>query len=203
MNAIQKSILRSIPFGLFAFVLPACAAPQQAATETTPQRHRLMAEALRAGERAETAPAESAQDLADAAWRLQRIGAMPLPGAEDLAVRWQRVAAEHGAKPQPHPPMRGRALGAAYRRDRLGANAESITRQVFLAGTRAVVTVVPADGDADLQLQVSRDGADPACAREVGAPHATCEWIPSFTQRYTIRVSNAGARQAEYFLIIN
>ena len=62
--------------------------------------------------------------------------------------------------------------------------------------------VVPSD-DADLQLEISRDGADPACTREVGAPHATCEWIPSFTQRYTIRVSNAGTRQAEYFLIIN
>jgi len=202
MNAIPKSAFRSIPLGLLALAMPACATPQQAATETTPQRHRLVAEALRDGERAEMHPAESAQNLADAASRLQRIGAAPLPGTEDLAVRWQREATEHGAKPAARPPMRGRALGAAYRRDRLGANAESITRQVFLAGTRAVVTVVPSD-DADLQLQVSRDGEAPACAREVDSPHATCEWIPSFTQRYTIRVSNAGSSQAEYFLIIN
>ncbi len=199
--------MRSLPrltcgLGLALLLAAGAAGAGDSTADPTPLRHRLLAKTLRAGAEASAHPQTSAHALADAAATLRRSGAVPMAEGEDLATRWERIAIAHGGKAPPRLPLRGRALGAAYKYDRLAANGERNTQQVFLAGVRAVVTVVPTD-DASLRLRIGQGDAEAACTRMVGLPQASCEWVPTYTQRYTISVSNPGNRQADYFLIVN
>ncbi|MDB5720340.1 MAG: hypothetical protein JWP15_958 [Alphaproteobacteria bacterium] len=136
--------------------------------------------------------------MLDAAGRLDASGARAEEG--DLAMHWRDLARSRGIRDRV-PPLRGRALGPAYRRGTLDAGAELATEQVFLAGQKAVVALVPQPGRNLSILVASPD--KPICARDAQPPRATCSWLPLFTSRVRISVSNRGANPATYYLVSN
>jgi hypothetical protein len=155
-----------------------------------------VADALAAGEMAATGEA-----LVAAAARLDRLAAHPMDGGEDLAARWRAQGAALGVRDET-PPMRGRALGPAYRTGQLGAGAHIDLEQIFLGGEAAVVVVVP---EAGRSLHVSVADADraPVCGRAVEPPKGACRWLPIFTTRFRISVTNPAPTPARYYLVSN
>ena len=158
----------------------------------------LVAQALAQGRRAETA--RDYEALLKAARTLELSGAAPGEG-EDLAARWRRVALAGGARDDAAP-YRGRALGPAYRLVNLAPGKDAATSQIFLAGRKALISVVPTEG-ATLWLEVAEEGGSAVCTQAVTASGGRCAWLPLFTRRYQMRVANRGARQASFFLISN
>jgi hypothetical protein len=138
--------------------------------------------------------------LLDSALQLEAIGARAAPGEADLAARWRALARGRGVKENP-PPLRGRALGPAYRRGRLDPGGALATEQVFLAGQKAVVSLVPEPGRR-LSMQVAAPDK-PICDLSAQAPRAACAWLPLFTARVRIRVTNPGGAPASYYLVSN
>lgn len=176
-------------------------APVQSSADAADPRHVRLADTLRAGIDAEARGSEGADALLAAANRLSALGAQPGEGTADLAREWRGVAMAAGARPTA-PPMRGRALGAAYSRGNLAAGARNATRQVFLAGQAASVTVVPLT-EQSIDVAITAERKTTACARTATRPQATCKWTPSFTERYVIELANPGTQTADYFLIVN
>ena len=199
--------MRSLPrltcgLGLALLLAAGAAGAGDSTADPTPLRHRLLAKTLRAGAEASAHPQTSAHALADAAATLRRSGAVPMAEGEDLATRWERIASAHGGKAPPRLPLRGRALGAAYSRGNLAAGARSTTRQVFLAGQAASVTVVPLSEQA-IEVAIAPERKAGVCARRATRPQASCRWTPGFTERYVIELANDGGQPADYFLIVN
>ena len=138
--------------------------------------------------------------MIEAADALDAMGARPEAGTIALSVQWRAAAKRLGVMAQATP-YRGRALGPAYRSGVLKAGANLTTEQVFLAGRKATVALVPRE-PASLDLKIIGDGPVDLCSR-VANPQATCDWMPVFTQRVRIRVENRSPRQASYFLVSN
>ena len=147
--------------------------------------------------------AEEAGDAAamlEAARSLDSLGARAPSPEEDLAARWRSLARERGLPEEP--PLRGRALGPAYKKGVLAPGTMLATEQVFLAGQAAEVALVPSGGAALAMRVVAR--GKPICAREAAEPpRATCAWLPIFTERVSISVENRGSRPAAYYLVSN
>lgn len=72
--------------------------------------------------------------------------------------------------------------------------------QLFLSGTGASIALSAPTGDR-LALKVLDPQAKPICTDETGKG-ALCHWVPLFTQRYTIEVTNLGKDDARYFLVV-
>lgn len=135
-----------------------------------------------------------------AARSLEALGAKPREGEADLAAYWRAAAKARGVKDKA-PPVRGRVLGPAYSRGVLQPGAALSTEQVFLAGQKAEVALVPQAGR-DLTIRIAaRD--KPICERPPAAPRVTCSWIPLFTNRVEIRVTNQSRHPARYYLVSN
>lgn len=130
--------------------------------------------------------------LASALQRFDTLGGRPVEqGGEDLR-QWR--AAAPGTVP-----MRGRTLGPGYRSGRLPAGQSEQIEQVFLSGQRASVAV-SAPGGAQLSLQV-QDRRDAAVCGKQGNP-SHCQWVPTFTDRYRIRIANPGRSEVRYYLVV-
>jgi hypothetical protein len=130
--------------------------------------------------------------LAGALRQVEALGGTPAePDAAEL--REWRQAADLG------PPMRGRPLGPGYRSGKIPAGQSELLEQVFLSGERASIAL-SAPGNARLTLQVEDRREQPVCARERNPNH--CQWVPTFTDRYRIRIGNPGDTTAQYFLVI-
>ena len=95
----------------------------------------------------------------------------------------------------------GRALGPAYRQGVLAPRATLATEQIFLAGKKAMVSVVPEAGRT-LAMSVTAPG-EAICAQDVASPRGVCSWLPVFTRRVEIRLVNSGDRPSHYYLISN
>ena len=174
------------------------AGDEQAATDPG---HARIALALRDGVAAQARGRDGADALLAAADRLQALGAHADADGTDLAQQWRQDALAAGAQPR-QPPMRGRALGAAYARGSLAAGGRNATRQVFLAGKAASVTVVPLSEQA-IDVAIGPENKPSACARRASKPQASCRWIPGFTERYVIELANHGPHPADYFIIVD
>lgn len=147
--------------------------------------------------------AEEAGDgkaMLDAARSLEGLGARPADRAADLAAHWRRQARARGVRDK-LPPVRGRALGPAYSQGILQPGAKLSTEQVFLAGQKAEVALVPQPGSGLTIRIAARDRQ--ICERVVQPPRATCAWLPVFTHRVEIAVVNPGDRPARYYLVSN
>lgn len=131
----------------------------------------------------------SARRLRAAGATLAAIGARPVE-TEDLALAWQKGAAAV--------PLRGRALGPAYRRMLLEPRTSLRLEQTFLAGQRAQIEVV-AWNHASFQLEVKDDEGKPVC---ITTRSAKCTWLPAWTTRYRVDLSNPSANAGTYFLVI-
>lgn len=130
--------------------------------------------------------------LQAAAAALRSSGARPVAG-DDVASLWLRGT--HGREPLPE---RDRALGPGYRALRLDGGDSATFEQTFLAGQRARIAVIPMQGST-FALSVS-DGSARACD---GSPsHPRCDWVPSYTARFTIRIANPDVRRGQYFVVV-
>lgn len=135
-----------------------------------------------------------------AAGALVREGAAPLNDGSDLALRWLSAGiAAGGAAPTAAVPYRNRALGPGYRMIALQAGAATRFDQTFLAGQMARVAVVPLT-KAEFGLSVRDDQGQPVCTKSTNA--ARCDWVPNWTTRYEIRVSNPGRITSNYYVVI-
>jgi len=147
--------------------------------------------------------AEAARDgrgMLAAARSLEALGAKPRAGEADLAEYWRNRALARGVRDKA-PPVRGRVLGPAYSRGVLAPGAALSTEQVFLAGQKAEIALVPQAGRS---LTIRVGTVDKAICERVSANvRVKCDWIPTFTRRVQIRVANNGAAPALYYLVSN
>lgn len=131
---------------------------------------------------------KSEQNLRVAAATLVAIGAHPV-ATEDLGSIWSR-----GASSQP---LRGRALGPAYRRMLIEPRSSLRLEQTFLAGQRAQIEIVAWD-HASFHLEVKDDEGKAVC---VTTRTAKCTWLPAWTTRYRVDLTNPGTKAGTYFLV--
>jgi hypothetical protein len=156
-------------------------------------------EAVSAGFAAEAR--NDAPALMRAATRLQALGAHPVDGQADLAADWKARALALGAKPSDDPVWRGRLLGPAYRQGTLAPNGRFETRQSFIAGQKADVSVEA--GNVALELSVSDEDGKAVCQVTNATRSLGCRWVPPFTGPNTIAITNTQAVTARYVLVTN
>jgi hypothetical protein len=186
----MKSLLAFMPF--LALAANDAAPP--------PDRHDLAVRAISVGVSA-TAK-KDARRLIEAERLLVAAGARPEAGGADLAGRWRDDARRIARRALPPPPTRGRVLGSAYKEATLAAGGALAVEQIFLAGRKAKVSVVPGNGDA-LRFAVSDQEGKALCVRETSAKPASCSWLPAWTTRYRIEVRNPRPTRASVYLIID
>lgn len=156
--------------------------------------------ALQAGQAAEAIGGHrQAATLRAAAVTLVVAGATPAAGSEDLAEHWQSVAARSDSNGAPVAAYRNRALGPAYRTVNLPGGGKAVFDQVFLAGQRARVSVVPVN-KSGFQLTVDDDDNRAVCTN--AAVGNRCEWIPSWTTRFRVNLVNPGVGAGVYYLVV-
>lgn len=125
---------------------------------------------------------------------LEALGAAPDDASSaDLVTQWRQSV------PDLHPPMRGRALGPAYRKGQLEGQSVERIDQLFLSGKKASVALEgPSGRRADLAIFDADNNA--VCGPK--DKDRRCQWIPVFTQRYRIEIANPGGSPISYFLVI-
>jgi len=187
----------AVPALVMVLALSACAdtagppAPPRAALPVGADASMRLADAL--------AQADLAAEAGDGAGLARSLGAIAALGARPLDPSSVAQLAEwQGRSPAP-PPLRGRALGPGYRQGVLAPGDDLSLEQTFLSGQKASIALTAPSGSA-LLLQVIDGSAKPVCTDR--AATASCRWIPIFTQRHTIRLTNPGRRQARFYLVI-
>lgn len=132
--------------------------------------------------------------LRDAALTLRRTGSRPIGGDEDIAATWLRQS--HAVEPQPE---RERILGPGYRALGIAGGEHVSFEQIFLAGQRARVAVVPGP-QSDFAMRLLDEGKQTICV--ASNQHARCDWVPSYTTRVTIELHNPGRQAGRYFIVV-
>ncbi|MFN3864753.1 MAG: hypothetical protein ACK4RT_10785 [Erythrobacter sp.] len=181
-------------------LLAACAAPL-APEPVVPvqavapaERAERVAEALVMAERAERA--QDREALAQAAARLDRLGAKPDTAADATAMaRWLAVL------PADTPPMRGRALGPAYRSAALAPGATTQLNQTFFGGRSAQIVLRVARGPTP-RLVVRDQSARQVC-KPVADDPVKCRWVPLYTQRHSIEIVNTGPQMSQFYIVFD
>lgn len=130
--------------------------------------------------------------LHSAAVALRMSGAQPVAG-DDVAALWLRRTRSHEPTPD-----RDRALGPGYRALALNGGDSATFEQTFLAGQRARIAVIPVRRSA-FTLSVS-DGSARTCEGSPRLPR--CDWVPSYTSRFSIRIANPAAGRGQYFVVV-
>jgi hypothetical protein len=158
-----------------------------------PARAERLAEALVAADRAERAADAAA--LAQAAQRLERIA--PAAQTEDDAAAMRRWLA---GLPPGSAPMRGRALGPAYRSVALEPGRATQLAQTFLGGRAARIVVKVMQGKAP-HLMVRDQSAREVCRAD--RDPVTCRWMPLYTQRHQIEIVNDGREMSRFYIVFD
>lgn len=142
--------------------------------------------------------------LYGAAMALQSLGAHPEDGTDDLARQWMKRANELGVRPsmQVAYTFRGRTLGPGYRQGRVGARGQFRTHQSFNAGQRAEIVLVPMD-EAPLSLDVVDEDGAQVCSVAPSTRNLGCRWVPTFTGRSDIDVTNDNDRAVSFYIVLN
>lgn len=187
---------RSLTLALLA-ALPAACAATEPTPETVAARPAAEAESkaeavarLLAGAE-QDADAGNTRELGRRLARLSALGARPADEtSEDPVPGWKARAVGDAI------PFRGRALGPAYRRGTLAADAELELTQTFLSGKKAVIAVSSPGGTAPALRVVSASG------KTVCDSAASCRWTPVFTERYAIILQNTSRKARAYYLVV-
>lgn len=201
-------------FGLTLLVLSACqeggpvataSEPAQPSDQSVPMpdHHARIITLVETGERA--LADGDADGLLEVARSLQAMGAVPHSGTEDLAKRWEVQAQELTPEDARETiPYRGRIKGPAYRRQTLSPETDDVIEDVFYAAETAQMTL-QVMGSSSLRWEVSEDGADdgPVCTGSVGTDGATCRFMPLWTSKYRIRITNSSDQSATYLFVTN
>jgi len=134
--------------------------------------------------------------------RLDAMGVHPADvGDDDPLAQWRaaRQPAIGGELP-----WRGRALGPAYRRARVAPGESLVIEQIFLAGQRArIAAQISGVGGTDglVALAISNPRAEAVCTRQL-SPAASCNWLPIYTERFSIALQNRGRHPASIYLVV-
>lgn len=164
-----------------------------AALPDAPARAERIALALVAADRAERAADAAA--LARAARRLERMAPAPQTEADDAAMRrWL------AGLPPDSAPLRGRALGPAYRSVALEPGAATRLAQTFLGGRSARIVVKVMQGEAP-HLMVRDQSAREVCRAD--RDPVTCRWMPLYTQRHQIEIVNDGREMSRFYIVFD
>lgn len=175
---------------------PAPAPPEVSAAAVLPDapaRAERVAEALVAAERAERAADATA--LAQAAQRLERMAPAPQTDADDAAMRRWLASLPPGTAP-----LRGRALGPAYRSVALEPGKATQLAQTFLGGRAARIVVKVMQGQAP-HLMVRDQSAREVCRAD--RDPVTCRWMPLYTQRHQIEIVNDGREMSRFYIVFD
>lgn len=144
------------------------------------------------------AAAEAAPDASSRAAIIERLDALNVrpaaDEAEDPLGRWRSEHVTQGTTP-----WRGRALGPAYRRARVEPGQKLRIEQVFLAGQRAEIAA-QTSGGGQVALAVAGPRSEAICERNL-APSGRCNWLPIFTERFSIELENRGNRTASVYIV--
>jgi len=132
------------------------------------------------------------QALTGALQRIDALGGHPLDQHAAQLQQWRQAAV-------PGPPMRGRPLGPGYRAGQLAPGGSEQIEQTFLSGERASIAL-SSPSKVQLTLHVANGREQSVCGRQ-GNP-SQCNWVPIFTERYRITVTNQTTRPAHYFLVV-
>ena len=126
--------------------------------------------------------------------KIDAIGAKPMDKtAQAEMARWQAM------RPDGAIPLRGRALGPGYRSGTIPGGKRTFIDQTFLSGQKASIAVSsPTSKTLGLKVTNARD----ALVCDAGKPVTVCEFIPIFTQRHRIHLTNNGTASARYYLVI-
>jgi hypothetical protein len=131
---------------------------------------------------------------------LVREGAVPTNDTSDAAARWFAKSGAGGTHAHAAiAPFRNRVLGAGYRMVALAAGATTRFDQTFLAGQRARIAVVPLT-KSEFNLSVRGDDGQSVCA--AASSNSRCDWVPAWTTRYAIQLSNSGKAKSDYYVIM-
>lgn len=186
------NILPKRPGLIAAAVIATLALPALAAD--APNAASRLANAMAAA--ADAAKSGNKKALANAVRIIDATASHPIEiSAADPLPSWRAAAAGSGS-----PPYRGRPLGPGYRSGTLDPGGQESFSQLFLSGTGATIALSAPTGDR-LALKVLDPQAKPICEDGTGRG-GMCKWVPLFTQRYTIEVSNLGKGDARYFLVV-
>lgn len=132
--------------------------------------------------------------LAQSLTIIAALDAQPLdPAAKAQLAQWQIQS------PNIAPPLRGRTLGPGFRKGTLNAGGDLRIEQTFLSGQKASIAL-STPGGSKLRLQVSDGAAKPVCQDVAITP--ACEWVPIFTQRHVIHLTNLGEQETRFYLVI-
>ncbi|WP_430429726.1 hypothetical protein [Parasphingorhabdus sp.] len=211
----MNSYLASAPKISLVLVLAFCAActhlppagsiasaPVAAVGEDADPRSSVMrtANAIAQGEAA--LRSDQADSLMRAAQILAAVGARPADSnADNLADTWAQIASRQN--PQLVAPIyRGRLLGPAYKSGTITGNGSIVIEQLFLAGKKATVALVPAAAS-KLTIHVKNGNGEPICVKPKVKEKASCQWLPVFTDRFEIRVQNQSQTSVKYHLVLN
>lgn len=159
------------------------------------------ADAIAMGEAGERSNDPAA--LARAAGILDALGARPTGDTEeeDVARKWIDLAVAQDANISV-PVYRGRALGPAYRKGTVSAGSDATMQQIFLAGKKASVALVPVSKNI-LSISVENGAGERLCYRTVFEKPGICEWLPLFTDRFLIRVITKVRKPVHYYVVSN
>ncbi|WP_145955430.1 hypothetical protein [Sphingorhabdus sp. SMR4y] len=158
------------------------------------------ADAIMAGQAAEES--SDAAAMRAAARTLESLGARP---DGDQAVSLSRGWNEKASliDPSVSPPVyRGRALGPSYKKGLVSATSRVSIAQIFLAGKKASVALVPVS-EKPVSIEVSDGEGKKICSRHTSSRPANCEWLPLFTERYQINIRTSESRPVPYYLVSN
>ncbi|MFC3100060.1 hypothetical protein [Altererythrobacter lauratis] len=97
-------------------------------------------------------------------------------------------------------PWRGRTLGPAYRRASLAAGQRVRIEQIFYAGQRAQIAA-QASGGGQVAIAIANPRAEAVCQKQL-SPNASCDWLPIYTERFSIELENRGRDNASVYIVI-
>lgn len=143
-----------------------------------------------------------ADDLIRATQILTVIGARPADAkADDLVKQWSEIALLQNPE-LAAPVYRGRILGPAYKSGTVLGSSSLVVEQLFLAGKKATVALVPSQ-QSKLTIHVSNSEGAPVCVKPGVKKKASCQWLPIFTDRFEIRIQNNSQSNVKYHLVLN
>lgn len=142
--------------------------------------------------------ADSARDAAQRAPLIDRLDALNVRladgASDDPLAGWRSVHPASAAEP-----WRGRTLGPAYRRMAVGAGERLRIEQVFYAGQRAQIAAQASAGG-QVALAVANPRAQAVCAQQL-APRGACNFLPIYTERFSIELENTGSQAASVYIV--
>ena len=117
------------------------------------------------------------------------------PAEEDTLSQWREQAAET----EKTPPFRGRALGPAYRRATIQPGETIRIEQIFYAGQRAEIAGQSLGGQ-PVHLDIRNQRTQAVCSAQL-TPAGTCRWLPLFTERFQIDLTNRSKKPASVYIV--